>query len=128
MGTTIDQVEGKGPLQAVRCPICGRENSPRNECRHVRWTFDRGDPLDFAMFALEASPYVRGRGHQPTDIPKAWWQAHGDWVIEQIDFRLHIGDGYVFGDLNDLDVLARDIWKAFQPDTGRDEIQRTNWL
>jgi len=116
VGSIVNQVEGKGPMYAVRCPICGRENAPANFCRHVRWTFAQGDALAFAKHALDASPYVRGRGHKPTDIPRDWWIHHGEWIMDQIDFRLHIGDGYLFGELVDLDLLARDVWKAFQPD------------
>lgn len=127
MGTILDQVEGsshKEPVHGERCPVCGRENARQNHCRHVRWTLEQGDPLDFAKYALQSSPYVRGRGHAPSDIPQAWWLAHGDWIIEQIDFRLHIGESYVFGEISDLDLLARDIWKSFQPDRDRAGIQR----
>ncbi|MEX0751275.1 MAG: hypothetical protein WD359_10760 [Dehalococcoidia bacterium] len=126
MGTIIDQVEGKEQQAAVRCPVCGRGDGPGNHCPHVRWAFEQGDPLDFAKYAMQASPYVRGRGHKWTDIPAAWWTANGDWIIAQIDVRLHIGDGYVFGELGDLDLLARDVWKAFSPDHQRTSISRVD--
>jgi hypothetical protein len=126
MGTILDQANGWEQIPAPRCPICGRANDRANHCRHVRWTFDQGDPLDFARFALHNSPYVRGRGHQPSEIPQGWWQLNGDWIIEQIDYRLHIGDGYVFGELGDLDVFARDVWKRFRPDQEPAAIARTD--
>jgi hypothetical protein len=126
MGTILDQVEGKEAAAPERCPLCGRANTASEHCRHVRWAFEQGDPLAFAKFALESSPYVRGRGHKPSDIPAAWWLAHGEWIIEQIDYRLHIGDGYLFGELAELDLLARDIWKAFRPDTERASISRVD--
>lgn len=119
MGSIIDQVEGKGPQQAERCPFCGRENARANLCRHVRWAFERGDALAFAKYALETSPYVRGRGHKPAEIPQAWWLSHADWIMNQIDYRLHIGESYLFGELAELDVLAREVWKLFQPDYAR---------
>ena len=117
MGNIIDQVEGKaGIAVAVRCPFCSQENRPGHHCRHVRWTFDQGGPLDFARFCLVHSPYVYGRGHKPTEVPASWWTAHGDWLVEEITLRFHAGEGYVFGDLATIDVLARDIWKRFCPD------------
>jgi hypothetical protein len=126
VGSIIDQVEGRRPASVARCPICGVENAPPNLCRHVRWRFEQGDALAFARHALEASPYVRGRGHKPADIPRQWWLDHGEWIMDQIDFRLHIGDGYLFGELVDLDLLARDVWKRFQPDHERQDIARVD--
>jgi hypothetical protein len=128
MGSIIDQINGNEPpagrATPARCPICGRGNAPGDHCRHVRWAFEQGDPLDFVKYAMQASPYVRGRGHRWTEIPKQWWLAHADWIIEQVDQRLHIGEGYVFGEVADLDVLARDVWKAFAPDHDRPAIAR----
>jgi hypothetical protein len=126
MGTILDQVEGAEPATLERCPICGCGNSVGDHCRHVRWAFEQGDPLDFVKFAMQSSPYVRGRGHKWTEIPAAWWQAHAEWIIERIDYRLHIGEGYVFGELVDLDLLARDVWKEFSPDHERAPIARVN--
>jgi hypothetical protein len=124
VGSILNQVEGREAAHAERCPICGCENGVPNLCRHVRWRFEQGDALAFAKHALEASPYTRGRGHKPTDIPKQWWMDHAEWIMEQIDFRMHIGDGYLFGELGELDLLARDLWKRFQPDHERDGIAR----
>jgi hypothetical protein len=107
--------DGETPAELERCPICGRTAS-KGLCRHVRWSFDQGGPVEFGRFALESSPYVRGRGHRPGDIPESWWLIYGDWIIDQIGYRLRIGDAHVFGELADLDALARDIWKKFQPD------------
>ncbi|MEX2246994.1 MAG: hypothetical protein WEC75_09930 [Dehalococcoidia bacterium] len=106
----------------VRCPVCGTPNLPMQYCRHVRWTFDQGDPVDFARFAVETSPYVRNRGARPSDIIDLWWNENADWVIEQALLRFHAEDGYVFGELSDLDNLTRDIWQAFRPDPVRPSI------
>ncbi len=65
MGNIVDQVEGpeQQPRDTpVRCPICGRDNQPGAHCPHVRWTFDQGDPLDFARFAMETSRYRHPKG------------------------------------------------------------------
>jgi hypothetical protein len=127
MGNIIDQVTGEDQdeAQPARCPVCGVHNTPGTHCRHVRWTFDQGDPLDFARFALETSPYISNRGARPSDIPGAWWKEHGDWVVEQVLLHFEADNGYVFGEIADLDLLARDIWKAFRPDPVRPGIART---
>ena len=62
MGNIIQQLGGTDAPITVRCTICAQDNVPGRLCRHVRWTFDQGDPLDFARFALETSPYVQARG------------------------------------------------------------------
>lgn len=108
----------------VRCLICGAPNEPMRYCRHVRWTFDQGDPLDFARFAIETSPYVTARGGKSSDITKKWWTMNGAWVVEQVQLHFDAVDGYVFGEIADLDLLARDIWKQFRPDPERPEIPR----
>jgi hypothetical protein len=108
----------------VRCGICGAMNEPMNYCRHVRWTFEQGDPLDFARFAIETSPYVTARGHKASEITKKWWTMNGPWVVEQVLLRFDAVDGYVFGEIADLDLLARDIWKEFRPDPERPAIER----
>jgi len=109
---------------AVRCVVCGAMNEPMRYCRHVRWTFDQGDPLDFAHFAIETSPYVTARGAKARDIPRQWWTLNGEWVVEQVALRFDAIDGYVFGEIADLDLLARDIWKRFRPDQERPAIPR----
>ena len=85
MGSIIDQLEGKeaAPVaQAipVRCRMCGRDNVPMQYCRHVRWTFDQGDPLEFTRFALETSPYTHRSGLDVTHIPPAWWHEKETWT------------------------------------------------
>ncbi len=110
--------------EPVRCLICGAMNEPMRYCRHVRWTFDQGDPLDFARFAVETSPYVTARGGKASGIPKTWWALNGPWVVEQVQRRFDAIDGYVFGEIADLDLLARDIWKRFRPDPVAPEMRR----
>jgi hypothetical protein len=108
----------------VPCPICGTPNKTGITCPHQRWTFNRGGPLDFARFALETSPYIRNGGHDARQITTAWLEAHGDWIVDRVLSRLQAIDGYVFGELNDIDHIARDIWKAFSPDPNRPALQR----
>lgn len=38
------------------------------------------------------------------------------WIVDQILLRFDAFDGHVFGQIGDLDLLARDIWKEFRPD------------
>jgi hypothetical protein len=118
-----DAAEGH-EQQPVRCPICGADNLPMQYCRHVRWTFDQGGPLDFAHFAMETSPYVTARGRSARDIPKPWWDAHADWIVDQVLFHFDASDGYVFGELARVDLLARDVWKEFHPDPIRPAMAR----
>jgi hypothetical protein len=108
----------------VRCPVCGALNKCLNYCRHVRWTFDQGDPLEFAHFALETSPYNGTRGYTVRDIPKDWWEANAGFIVDRVLVHFDASDGYVFGQIGDLDLLARDIWKAFLPDPIRPELIR----
>ncbi len=108
----------------VRCLICGAMNERLRYCRHVRWTFDQGDPLDFARFAVETSPYVTARGGKSSDISKKWWALNGAWVVEQVQLHFDAIEGYVFGEIADLDLLARDIWKQFRPDPERAAMRR----
>ena len=108
----------------VRCPLCGTENLTERHCKHVRWTFDQGDPLDFARCALEVSPYVRARGRKVSEISSYWWDEHGHWVVDHVVSMFHCLDGYVFGELGDLDILARDVWKRYDPDPVRLEQLR----
>ncbi|HYM16647.1 MAG TPA: hypothetical protein VEZ14_13915 [Dehalococcoidia bacterium] len=103
----------------VRCPICGLMNAWMRYCPHVRWTFDQGGPLDFARFAIETSPYIRGRGYEPSVIPDMWFNAQGEWIVEQVQLHFDAIDGYVFGHIGDLDVLTMDIWQLFRPDPAR---------
>src|SRR5207253_323350 len=106
------------------CLICGQSNEPPRQCRHVRWTFDQGDPVDFARFAVETSPYVRGRHARPSDIPEDWWRAHGEWIVERVLVHFDAYNGYVFGEMAALDLLTRDIWLEFRPDPIRPSIMR----
>ena len=99
-------------------------NEPMRYCRHVRWTFDQGGPLDFARFAVETSPYVSARGFKSSDIPNLWWNEHEGWVVEQVLLHFDAADGYVFGEIADLDLLARDVWKQFRPDSVRPSYAR----
>ncbi|MDP9238084.1 MAG: hypothetical protein M3P30_11945 [Chloroflexota bacterium] len=108
----------------VRCPVCAALNEPLKYCRHVRWTFDQGGPLDFAHFALETSPYIHARGHSVRDIPRSWWDAGAEWIVEQVRLHFDAVEGYVFGELGDLDVLARHVWKEFRPDPIRPALAR----
>ncbi len=126
MGSVVKQVEGKGAADAVRCPICAHPNAPMHYCRHVRWTFDQGDPMDFAHFAMETSPYARARGCALRDIPKSWWDENSEWIVEQVMLHFDACDGYVFGELADLDLLARDLWKRFRPDPVRPQMARVD--
>jgi hypothetical protein len=127
MGTIVtgqdSSLESDAP---VRCPVCAQPNQRMRYCRHVRWTFDQGGPLDFARFAVETSPYVRARGHKVSDIPSFWWDERGEWVVDRVMLHFDASNGYVFGELSDLDLLARDIWKAFHPDPERPQIQRVD--
>jgi hypothetical protein len=108
----------------VRCVLCGQSNLPMRYCRHVRWTFDQGDPIDFARFALETSPYVPGRGANVREIPPQWWQLHGDQIVDLVLLHFDAYDGYVFGEVGSLDLLARDIWKLWKPDPARPGLRR----
>jgi hypothetical protein len=120
---TDETTTASGP---VRCPICAQVNEPSRLCRHVRWTFDQGGPIDFAVFALETSPYVRARGHKASEISQVWLQMHGEWIVERVITHFDASDGYVFGDLAHLDLLARDIWKEFRPDSERPQMHRVD--
>ena len=121
---TTGEEQATENADAVRCLICGAMNEPMRYCRHVRWTFDQGDPLEFARFAVEMSPYVTVRGAKSSAIPKTWWALNGEWVVEQVQVRFEAIDGYVFGEIADLDLLARDIWKRFRPDPVAPEMRR----
>jgi hypothetical protein len=123
MGSIVDRVNGSAGTETW-CPYCGAGNNIDRHCRHVRWTFDQGDPLDFARFAMETSPYIRARGRRVADIPPAWWAEHGGWLTEHIVTMFHCADGFVFGDLALLDILTRDVWKRFDPDPVRPEQLR----
>jgi hypothetical protein len=122
MGTIIETVEGGAPSGAV-CPLCQHHNRPRAVCKHVRWTFDQGGPLEFARFAMEASPYLAGRGHRLSEIPHVWWSEHADWIVEQVMTVFDVGDGFVFGELAYLDDLTREVWKKFRPDPVRSVVR-----
>jgi hypothetical protein len=110
----------------VRCPICASPNDAGRHCRHVRWTFDEGGPIDFACFALETSPYLHARDHSARDISKAWLEEHGDWIVDKVLLHFEAADGFVFGQLADVDLLARDIWREFHPDAERPQLARVD--
>ena len=127
MGNILDQVEGGRPeadAGPVRCPICGLMNRRLAYCRHVRWTFDQGDPIEFARFAMSTSHYQHPHGLTLRNIPKIWWDEHGEWVVERVLERFGAADGYVFGEPAELDLLTMDIWKAFEPQPARAPIAR----
>jgi hypothetical protein len=119
MGRILNQLEGRERGEAVRCPICGAGNFADSRCRHVRWTFEQGGPVDFARFALTVSPFVKNSGARLADIPRSWWEREGEWIAEQVLLRFDACDGYVFGDLSALDLLARDLWRHFRPEPER---------
>ncbi len=108
----------------VRCPFCAHPNEPGRLCRHVRWTFDQGGPIEFACFALETSPYVQARGHSAKEISKFWLDEKGDWIVDCVLLHFEATDGFVFGQLADLDLLARDIWREFHPESERPRLDR----
>ena len=110
----------------VRCPFCAAPNEPTNVCRHVRWTFEQGDPIEFARFAIETSPYVQARGHSAREISAEWMTAHGDWIVDCVLLHFDANDGYVFGEVSHLDLLARDIWREFHPETERPSLTRVD--
>jgi hypothetical protein len=125
MAGIIDRATGASRIEtAVRCPYCAVEVTASHHCKHVRWTFDQGDPLDFTRFAMETSPYVRARGRKVSDISSYWWDEHGQWVVDHVVTMFHCADGFVFGDLALLDVLTRDVWKRFDPDPVRPQQLR----
>ncbi len=126
MGDVVKRDEGQAVAQTVRCPICAHPNAPMQYCRHVRWTFDQGDPVDFAHFAMETSPYTTARGFSLGTVPRRWWDENVEWVVDQGMLHFDAVDGYVFGELADLDLLARDIWKAIHPDAVRPEMARVD--
>jgi len=126
MGTIISQYDGAEAGAPVRCPICAQPNEHMRYCRHVRWTFDQGGPLELARFSLETSPYITARGHSSREIPKAWWDEKAEWIVEKVLLHFDAADGYVFGELSDLDLLARDIWREFQPEPERPQMQRVD--
>jgi hypothetical protein len=115
MGTIIDQMEGPGARaqQGVRCPLCGAPNTSNGQCRHVRWTFDRGGPLDFARHALSASPFSQRLGRNTAALNAEWMQAHGEEVIDLIMLHFGVDEGFVFGEIAQLDMLSRDMWRIF---------------
>lgn len=115
MGTIIDQMEGPGAKahDGVRCPLCGAPNTASGQCRHVRWTFDRGGPLEFARYALGASPLTERLGRSAGEISAAWLQVHGDEIVDLIMLHFGVDEGFVFGEVAQLDMLARELWRMF---------------
>jgi hypothetical protein len=88
-------------------------------CRHLRWAAEQGGPLDFVRHVLETSPYTEGRGLSASSIPDSWLEAHFDWVLQRIEARVDVEDGYCYSELVDLDLLCMDIWHAFAPEPAR---------
>ena len=121
-----NRTERQPAAQPVRCPICAQPNAPMQYCRHVRWTFDQGGPIDFAQFALESSPYTKARGFSLRSVPRSWWDDNVEWVVDQVMVHFDAVDGYVFGENADLDLLARDVWKAIHPDAARAQPARVD--
>lgn len=126
MGNLVKQQQNLGTAQPVRCPICAQPNAPMQHCRHVRWTFDQGDPIDFAHFAMETSPYTKARGFSVPSVPQFWWDTNVEWVVDQVMLHFEAVDGYVFGEVAHLDLLARDLWKSIYPESVRPEIARVD--
>jgi hypothetical protein len=71
---------------------------------------------------------IRTRGFSLRDIPRIWWVTNGAWVVDRVMVRFDARDGYVFGEPTDVDLLARDVWKAFRPDPVRPEMARIDPL
>lgn len=115
----IDEAE-----TVARCPICGHAAQSEWLCKHVRWTFDQGDPMDFARHVVKSSPYTAGCGLRPSDVNPAWWSANGERVFDLITLHFEAAGGYVFGDLKDVDLLARDIWRMHTPEQERQPLVR----
>ena len=103
----------------VRCPRCGQGAEREAGCRHLRWTPDRGGPVEITKYVLETSPYTEGRGFHAGSIPSAWWEQRRDWLLERVLTRLDVVDGYCFGDPVDLDLLSLDVWHLFAPEPDR---------
>ena len=126
MGNIVKKDERQGIAPTARCPICAHANAPMQYCRHVRWTFDQGDPMDFAHFAMETSPYTKARGFSLSSVPQRWWDEHVEWVVDQVMQHFDAVDGYVCGEVADLDLLARDVWRAIRPDAVRPQMARVD--
>jgi hypothetical protein len=128
MDTTLthEQEQETAAAGPVRCPFCAAPNQPGSHCRHVRWTFDQGNPIDFACFALETSPYVQARGHSAREISSLWLEEKGEWIVDRVLHHFEATDGFVFGQLSDVDLLARDIWREFHPEAERPQLQRVD--
>lgn len=120
MGRILDQLEGKHPDESgpgIRCPLCAATNEPGRHCRHVRWTFEQGGPLDFARTAVSGSPYTRLKGYRAAEIPPNWWFERGDHIVDLVLLHFDATEGFVFGELAHIDLLARDLWRLFRPET-----------
>lgn len=117
MGSIVDQMEGAGVRVAeaagVRCPLCGAPNTATGQCRHVRWTFERGGPLEFARHALSASPLTQRMGRSAGQMNMDWLTAHGDEILDLVSLHFGVDEGFVFGDLAQLDLMARDLWRLW---------------
>jgi hypothetical protein len=113
--------------ERIACPHCGHEIVDRMAgCRHLRWTPDRGGPIDFAMYVVFNSPYTSGRGLRAIDIPTKWWEEQYEWLLDRVSTRLSVVDGYVFGEMVDIDLFCMDIWHRFAPEPARVGIDRSD--
>ena len=104
---------------AVTCPRCQLGVEGTAGCQHLRWTPDRGSPVEFAKHIVQSSPYTKGRGFRPDSIPPSWWETKQDWLLDRILARLDVAGGYCFGDIADIDGLCMDIWHEIAPDADR---------
>ena len=125
---TITAGEEEAPAHEgpVSCPFCAQLNEAGRHCRHVRWTFDQGGPIEFACFAIETSPYTQARGHSAREITESWLQENGEWIVERVLHHFEAKDGFVFGQIADLDLLARDVWREFHPESERPRLERVD--
>ncbi len=108
----------------VSCTRCGREIVDKIGCRHLRWTPERGGPIDFARYVVHTSPYTQARGLKSMTIPQRWWEVHFDWLLERIEAHMDVHEGFVFGETSDLDLLCMDLWHKIAPEPTRAAIDR----
>lgn len=109
----------------VCCPQCGQAAQERGGCRHLRWVPRRGNPIDFAKSVVASRPFAEDKSFTVSSIPQEWWEAQFDWLMDCIEMRFDVIDGYCFGDAVDLDLLRLDIWHRFAPQPERAGPGRT---
>ncbi len=103
----------------VRCPRCGQAAEKRGGCLHLRWVPGRGDPIDFAKSVIASRPFAEDSGFKVGSIPQEWWESEFEWLMDRLETRLDVIDGYCFGEAVDLDRLRLDIWHRFAPQPER---------